>query len=761
MTELISDRIGRALLRAIMFLVVVPFFLNAQTPVFNEKNRSELLTRYNALRPYFLQAYQQYDDLPVGILEAVSFELSRWRHIVPENEEPSCIGLPFSYGLFGLTEDPSGYFRNNLQLVADLSGFSIEELKYKPDVQIMAYAKALSMLLPDANVSWEKVNVAIRELSDIPEPASTMGQYVQDVFAYHVFRLLEDPFFMSSLGYTPHRIPWDLLFDSVNLKILRGGKVVVNVSHGNVGLPNGLQYRLLAGPSCTNVPQYPPAIWDPADPSNYSYRSTSPTHIVIHTIQGRYISAINWFKNPNANASTHYVISSWGEITQMVCEEDKAWHARSANSYTIGYEHEGYVSDPVWYTDTMYGTSAALTRDVCQDWGIPRVRVAWFPWAATTNYASASRPGSCVKIKGHQHYPGQSHTDPGANWDWEFYFRKINGLPANITVYTSSTGNFYDTGGPTGNYGDDEFLGWVIDPPGSDPVVLTFSQFDLEVDADGYPWDYMYIWDGTGPDGRFIGYFSGTNGPGTVIGYSGALYIEFRSDCATNRPGWAASWTTTTASCPAPQNVTLLQIQPLAALVSWNAVPGATSYTVKYKRSYYSSWTYLSTSDTVAWITGLAASAHYEVQVNAHCSATDSSGWVGRNFSTLPASGSWTVSSCSGIFTDAGGPVNQYLNNENWTYTIQSPNGNPITITFSQFNTERNYDFLYIYDGSSTSSPLIGTYHDTLSPGTITSTGNALTFKFTSDGSTRADGWFATWSVPNCTTNPPPPPPPP
>ena len=760
-----SIAINRVKLIVFLFVQILWFVkIHGQTPVFNEKNRNELLARFNALKPYFLEAYRQYPNLPVGILEAVSFEMSRWRHIIPENEEPSCVGLPPSYGLFGLTDDPSGYFKNNLQYVSDLTGIPVEDLKYKPEAQIRAYAQILSKELQNTNGRIEPlivVNKTIRKLSELPEPTTPLEQYAQDVFAYHVFRLLEDPFFMTSLGYTPYRVPWKVLFDSVNLEILRRGRVNVNPSEGTVSTPSGLSYRLLAGPSCTNVPQYPPAIWDPADPSNYSSRTTNPTHIAIHTIQGRYASAINWFKNPSANVSAHYVISSWGEVTQMVCEEDKAWHVGTENNYTIGYEHEGWVSDPVWYTDTMYGTSAYLTRDVCQDWNIPRIRVAWFPWAATTEYASASRPGACVRIKGHQHYPNQTHTDPGANWDWEFYFRKINGLPSNITVYTSSTGTFYDSGGPTGNYGDDEFLGWVIDPPGDDPVVLTFSQFDLEVDAGGYPWDYMYIWDGTGPDGRFIGYFYGTNSPGTVIGYSGALYIEFRSDCATNRPGWAASWSTMTPSCPAPKNLTLLQIQPLAALVSWNAVPGAVSYTVRYKRSYYTSWTYLTTTDTIVWITGLAASAHYDVQVNAHCSSTDSSGWVGKNFSTLPASGSWTVSSCSGIFADAGGPVDNYLNNENWTYTIQSPNGNPITVSFSQFSTEQNYDFLYIYDGPSTASPLIGTYHGTTSPGTITSSGSSITFRFTSDGATRDAGWLATWSVSGCSTTPPPPPPPP
>jgi hypothetical protein len=61
--------------------------------------------------------------------------------------------------------------------------------------------------------------------------------------------------------------------------------------------------------------------------------------------------------------SSHYVVrSSDGQITQMVAEKDTAWHARSANPYSIGIEHEGYVDQPSWFTDAMYRSSAALTR---------------------------------------------------------------------------------------------------------------------------------------------------------------------------------------------------------------------------------------------------------------------------------------------------------------------------------------------------------------------------------------------------------------
>ena len=58
------------------------------------------------------------------------------------------------------------------------------------------------------------------------------------------------------------------------------------------------------------------------------------------------------------------VRSSDGQVTQMVLEAKKAWHVASENPYTIGYEHEGYVSNAAWYTQALYVGSANLSKDI-------------------------------------------------------------------------------------------------------------------------------------------------------------------------------------------------------------------------------------------------------------------------------------------------------------------------------------------------------------------------------------------------------------
>ncbi len=108
-------------------------------------------------------------------------------------------------------------------------------------------------------------------------------------------------------------------------------------------------------------------------------------------------------------------------------------------------------------------------------------------------------------------------------------------------------------------------------------------------------------------------------------------------------------------------------------------------------------------------------------------------------------------------FYDSGGSGGSYANNENFTMTFTVPAGNCLTFNFTAFNTESCCDRLRIFDGPTGASPLIGTYAGLTGPGIITSSGGALTFSFTSDGSVVNPGWTA---VVQCTTCPPPPPPP-
>ncbi|MBF9238737.1 T9SS type A sorting domain-containing protein [Hymenobacter sp. BT683] len=113
----------------------------------------------------------------------------------------------------------------------------------------------------------------------------------------------------------------------------------------------------------------------------------------------------------------------------------------------------------------------------------------------------------------------------------------------------------------------------------------------------------------------------------------------------------------------------------------------------------------------------------------------------------LPATGTNVVTACSGMLYDNGGASASYSPYANGSTTIMPAiAGNKVKLQFTSISLESGYDYVYIYDGTSTNAPLIGTYNSTNQPGTVygTSASGALTVRLTSDGSVELSGFAAT-----------------
>lgn len=105
-----------------------------------------------------------------------------------------------------------------------------------------------------------------------------------------------------------------------------------------------------------------------------------------------------------------------------------------------------------------------------------------------------------------------------------------------------------------------------------------------------------------------------------------------------------------------------------------------------------------------------------------------------------------TITTCDAMFYDNGGPNGDYSNRKNYTMTIMPSESNHlIRVEFTEFSLEADYDFLYVYDGTSTNAALIGIYTGGEGPGVVTATNSdgALTFRFSSDMAVSAPGWKA------------------
>lgn len=84
-----------------------------------------------------------------------------------------------------------------------------------------------------------------------------------------------------------------------------------------------------------------------SSPNFYQGRSESIRIFVIHHTASTLDSAVDHFRNPGSQVSSHYLISHDGSrVVHMVGDENTAWHAKEANPFTIGIECEDYEGLP-------------------------------------------------------------------------------------------------------------------------------------------------------------------------------------------------------------------------------------------------------------------------------------------------------------------------------------------------------------------------------------------------------------------------------
>lgn len=131
------------------------------------------------------------------------------------------------------------------------------------------------------------------------------------------------------------------------------------------------------------------------------------------------LNVANWFAGNNAPmASAHFCLDD-RNIIQCVKEEDVAYHALSANKFSIGIEHAGYArqTEEQWadsFSTQMLKRSAKLTASLCKKWNIP---VKYIDVKGLINKESGiTTHANCTKA-----YKEGSHTDPGEHFPIDLY----------------------------------------------------------------------------------------------------------------------------------------------------------------------------------------------------------------------------------------------------------------------------------------------------------------------------------------------------
>lgn len=117
------------------------------------------------------------------------------------------------------------------------------------------------------------------------------------------------------------------------------------------------------------------------------------------------------------------------------------------------------------------------------------------------------------------------------------------------TSTTDTSGTLYDSGGPTGDYVDNEDFEFLIQPSCATSITLNITAFESESS-----FDYLYVYDGTTTSGTLLVTGNGQTlpSPSTVTATSGAMLVVWHSDVSVTYPGFECNWTSVIAPSVAP-----------------------------------------------------------------------------------------------------------------------------------------------------------------------------------------------------------------
>ncbi|MDP6907964.1 MAG: M4 family metallopeptidase, partial [Flavobacteriales bacterium] len=194
-----------------------------------------------------------------------------------------------------------------------------------------------------------------------------------------------------------------------------------------------------------------------------------------------------------------------------------------------------------------------------------------------------------------------------------------------------------------------------------------------------------------------------------------------------------------TSACETPLTVEFTNTSNNGGTYDWNFGDGSTSTAVNPTHTYSSYGDFTVTLYTDGGNCGTDNEIrpdYISIDQNNPCVALMPGSGVGN-----------TQTSCIGTLYDDGGPSSNYQDDEDVSITIAPSGATSVTLNFVSFAFEESYDYLYIYDGPNTGSPLIGQYDGFNLPngGSITSSGGSITLRQYSDIYVNEAGFELNW----------------
>ncbi|KAM6972968.1 CUB and sushi domain-containing protein 3-like [Aplochiton taeniatus] len=255
-------------------------------------------------------------------------------------------------------------------------------------------------------------------------------------------------------------------------------------------------------------------------------------------------------------------------------------------------------------------------------------------------------------------------------------------------------------------YDNNLHCSWLIEVDSGNIVSLQFLAFDTEASH-----DILKVWDGGSEKDMYLAELSGSLLPEPIHSTLNSVTIQFDTDFYISKSGFAIQFSSSVATACRDPGV------PMNGSRSGDGrEPG----------------------DTVTFL----CDPGYDLQGDEKITCIQ----VDNRYYWQP-SPPVCIAPCGGNLTGPNGFIlspnfpHPYPHSKDCDWLIAVNSDYVFSLAFISFSIEPNYDFLYIYDGPDSNSPLIGSFQDSKLPERIESSSNTMHLAFRSDGSVSYTGF--------------------
>ncbi|XP_051038037.1 CUB and sushi domain-containing protein 1 [Phodopus roborovskii] len=272
-------------------------------------------------------------------------------------------------------------------------------------------------------------------------------------------------------------------------------------------------------------------------------------------------------------------------------------------------------------------------------------------------------------------------------------------------IHAATSGRILSPGYPA-PYDNNLHCTWTIEADPGKTISLHFIVFDTETAH-----DILKVWDGPVDSNILLKEWSGSALPEDIHSTFNSLTLQFDSDFFISKSGFSIQFSTSIAS-------------------TCND-PGMPQNGTRYGDSR-------EPGDTITF----QCDPGYQLQGQAKITCVQ----LNSRFFWQPDPPS-CIAACGGNLTGPAGVIlspnypQPYPPGKECDWRIKVTPDFVIALIFKSFSMEPSYDFLHIYEGEDSNSPLIGSFQGSQAPDRIESSGNSLFLAFRSDASVGLSGF--------------------